>query len=283
MVRDEAEHKGDSGAGGFGARRRGHAEGVRIDIAVDGAISSVVFEKPGVLNALAPEDLPRLAWALRDAGARPGVRVLVVRGAGGAFSAGDDLKATADLDLDAWRTVVEGFHELTRAALALEVPVIASIDGVCVGGAFEFVCSCDLRVATSRSRFACPEVGIGLAISNAATVLLPRLCGAGYASELMLTGRLIGAQEAFDNGLLNGVVESVHLESTTRALAEEIASRAPLAVRATKRLLVEGLGEAVEAAMARETEALVRLASTADMREGFAAFREKRSPSFSGE
>jgi enoyl-CoA hydratase/carnithine racemase len=282
-VRDEAEHKGDGGAGGLGARRGRDAEGVRIDVSVDGAVAAVVFEKPGVLNALAPEDLPRLAAALRDGGSRAGVRVLVVCGAGGAFSAGDDLKATADLDLDAWRRVVEGFHELTRVALALDVPVIAAIDGVCVGGAFEFVCSCDLRVATARSRFACPEVGIGLVISNASTVLLPRLCGAGYASELMLTGRLIGAQEAFDNGLLNAVVESVHLESTTRALAEEIGSRAPLAVRATKRLLVDGLGDAVEAAMARETEALIRLASSADMREGFDAFREKRSPSFSGE
>jgi enoyl-CoA hydratase len=256
---------------------------VRLEVSVDGAIASVVFEKPGVLNALAPEDLPRLAEALRDAGGRPGVRVLVVRGAGGAFSAGDDLKATADLDLDAWRSVVEGFHELTRIALALEVPVIAAIDGVCIGGAFEFACSCDLRVATTRSRFACPEVGIGLVVSNASTVLLPRLCGAGYASELMLTGRLIGADEAFDNGLLNAVVEPVHLEASTRALADEIASRAPLAVRATKRLLVDGLGPAVEEAMARETEALVRLASTVDMREGFSAFREKRSPSFSGE
>jgi enoyl-CoA hydratase len=256
---------------------------VRLETSIDDAIASIVFEKPGVLNALAPEDLPRLAEALRDAGTREGVRVLVVRGAGGAFSAGDDLKATAGLTLEEWRTVVEGFHELTRIALALEVPVIAAIDGVCIGGAFEFACSCDLRVATTRSRFACPEVGIGLVISNASTVLLPRLCGAGYASELMLSGRLIGAQEAYDNGLLNSVVEPVHLEATTRALAEEIAGRAPLAVRATKRLLVEGLGDTVEAAMARETEALVRLASTADMSEGFAAFREKRLPSFSGE
>ena len=167
---------------------------VRVDVSVEGAVATVVFEKPGVLNALAPDDLPPLGAALRDAGSRDGVNVLVVRGAGGAFSAGDDLKATADLTQDEWRTVVEGFHELTRIALALEVPVIAAIDGVCIGGAFEFACSCDLRVATTRSRFACPEVGIGLVISNASTVLLPRLCGAGYASELMLTGRLIGAK-----------------------------------------------------------------------------------------
>jgi enoyl-CoA hydratase/carnithine racemase len=120
-------------------------------------------------------------------------------------------------------------------------------------------------------------------ISNASTVLLPRLCGAGYTSELMLTGRLIGAQEAFDNGILNAVVEPEELESAARALAGEIAQRAPLAVAATKRLLVDVLGPAVEKAMERETEALVALADTVDMREGFAAFREKRPASFAGE
>jgi enoyl-CoA hydratase len=255
---------------------------LRIDVALDGAIALVVFERPGVLNALAPDDLPRLAAALRDAGSRPGARVLVVRGAGGAFSAGDDLKETADLDLDAWRAVVEGFHDLSRIALDLDVPVLCAIDGVCIGGAFEFACSCDLRVASTRSRFACPEVGIGLVVSNASTVLLPRLCGAGYASELMLTGRLIGAQEALEHGLVNAVVEPDELEERAQALAEEIAVRAPLAVRATKRLLVDAQREAVEQAMARETEALVGLVPTADMREGFAAFREKRPASFSG-
>jgi enoyl-CoA hydratase len=255
---------------------------VRLEVTVDGAVASVVFEKPGVLNALAPEDLPRLAEGLRDAGTRDGVRVLIVRGAGGAFSAGDDLKATADLDLETWRTVVEGFHELTRVVLALDVPVIAAIDGVCLGGPFEFACSCDLRVATSRSRFGCPEVGIGLVISNASSVLLPRLCGSAYTNELMLTGRLIGAEEAQDHGLVNAVCEPEELDEWARVLADEIAAQAPLSVQATKRLLVEALGDAVEQTMARETEALLRLVPTADMREGFAAFREKRRPSFSG-
>jgi enoyl-CoA hydratase/carnithine racemase len=93
---------------------------------------------------------------------------------------------------------------------------------------------------------------------------------------------LVGADEAFEHGLVNAVVEPEQVEGRARALAEEIAERAPLAVRATKRLLVEPLREAVEEAMARETEALVALCETADMREGFAAFREKRPASFSG-
>ena len=253
---------------------------MRIDVTRDGPIANVVFERPGALNALAPDDLPRFAVALREAG--EGARVVVVRGAGGAFSAGDDLKETADLSPEQWRVVVEGFHELTRVALALDVPLICAIDGVCVGGAFEFACSCDLRVASTRSRLGCPEVGIGLVVSNAATVLLPRLCGAGFTSELMLTGRLIDAEEALAHGVVNAVVGPEEIEARARALAEEIAARAPLAVRATKRLLVDALGDAVEQAMARETEALVALCETADMREGFAAFREKRPASFSG-
>ncbi len=255
---------------------------LRLDVSVKGPVVWVVFERPGVLNALAPADLPRLTDAIRDAGTREGIRTVVVQGDGGTFSAGDDLKATAELEPEAWRDVVEGFHDLTRVARGLDVPVICAIDGVCIGGMFEFVCSCDLRVATTRARFACPEVGIGLVVSNAATVLLPQLCGAGYAAELMLTGRLIDAQEALDHGLVNAIVEPEELENAAQALADEIAARAPLAVQATKRLLVDAHQRAVDEAMARETEALVGLVSTADRREGFAAFREKRPPSFSG-
>jgi len=261
------------------------AEGVtelRLELHEEGHAVHVVFERPGVLNALAPGDLPRLAAALREAGSRPGARVAVVRGAGGAFSAGDDLKATAGLDAGGWRAVVEGFHDLTRAARALDVPVICAIDGVCIGGAFEFACSCDLRVATTRSRFGCPEVGLGLTISNAASVLLAQLCGAGYAAELMLTGRLIGAEEAHARGLVNKVVTPGDLEAAVGALAEEIAGKAPLAVRATKRLLVDAHADAVAEAMARETDTATSLVPTSDLEEGLRAFREKRPPSFSG-
>src|SRR5437867_2490751 len=202
---------------------------------------------------LAPADLPRLADALREAGSAQDVRAVVVQGGGGTFSSGDDLRATAELEPDSWRDTVEGFHDLTRVARGLDVPVICAIDGVCIGGMFEFACSCDLRVATTRARFACPEVGIGLVVSNASTALLPQLCGAGYAAELVLTGRLIDAQEALDHGLVSAIVEPDELENAARALAEEIAARAPLAVQATKRLLVDAQQRAVDEAMARET------------------------------
>lgn len=255
---------------------------LRLDLRERNGVVEVAFARPGVLNALGPEDLPRLAHALREAGARPGVRVVVVRGEGGAFSAGDDLKATAELDPEGWRGVVEGFHELTRVARGLAVPVICAIDGVCVGGAFEFACSCDLRVATTRSRLGCPEVGLGITVSNGASVLLPRLCGAAYAAELMLTGRLIDAREALKRGIVSSVVGPEGLDECVSELAEGIARRAPLAVRATKRLIADTEAAAVEQAMSRETATAVSLSGTADFREGLEAFRDKRPPSFSG-
>ena len=101
---------------------------VNLDVSVQGSVAWVVFERPGVLNALAPADLPRLADALRDAGSAEGVRAVVVQGGGGTFSSGDDLRATAELEPDSWRDVVEGFHDLTRVARGLDVPVICAID-----------------------------------------------------------------------------------------------------------------------------------------------------------
>lgn len=257
------------------------AEPMTIDVRTEGHVAEVVFERPGVLNAFGPDDLRALGEALRDA-ATTDSRVLVVRGGGGAFSAGDDLKQTAGLDAAEWRQVVEGFHELTRIVRRIDLPVICAIDGPCIGGAFEFACSCDLRVATKRSRFGCPEVRVGITISNGASVLLPQVCGAAFASELVLTGRLIGADEAGRRGILNRVVEPEELDAAVTELADAVATQAPLAVRATKRMLVEASEVAVKAAMARETEAGAALFGTDDFAEGLAAFHDKREPSFDG-
>lgn len=259
----------------------GALERLRIDIRLADDVAQVDFERPGVLNAWGPDDLPALADAIHSAAAS-GARVVVVRGAGGSFSAGDDLKQTALLDAAGWRAVVEGFHDLTRAVWSVDVPVISAIDGPCIGGAFEFACSCDLRVATERSRFGCPEVGVGIAISNGASALLSRLCGAGVAAELTLTGRLIGAEEALRYGIVNRVVPFERFDEAVSELAAEVAAQAPLAVRATKRLLLDAQQALLEPAMARETEAGAELFATEDFREGLAAFREKRGPVFRG-
>jgi enoyl-CoA hydratase/carnithine racemase len=157
--------------------------------------------------------------------------------------------------------------------VAAPQPVIAAVDGVCVGGAFEFAYACDIRLATPRSRFGCPEVGIGLSISNGFSFLMPKA-----VRSLVLTGELVTAEEALRLGLVDAVVEDVEAEA--RRVAERIAGLAPLAVAGSKRLLDEADREALERALDREAALCVQLFETADAREGLAAFLEKRPPSW---
>jgi enoyl-CoA hydratase/carnithine racemase len=137
------------------------------------------------------------------------------------------------------------------------------------------VVACDIRLATSRSRLGCPEVAIGLSVSNGFSALAPRT-----ARRLVLTGELVGAEEALALGLVDAVVEDV--ESEARRLVERIAGLAPLAVAGSKRLLDDGRREALERALDREAALCEQLFETADAREGLAAFLEKREPRFGG-
>jgi enoyl-CoA hydratase/carnithine racemase len=193
----------------------------------------------------------------------------------GAWSAGDDLRETAALTPAEWAGAIAGFNRLTREVVAARQPVIAAVDGVCVGGSFEFAYACDIRVATPRSRFGCPEVAIGLSISNGFSLLMPRV-----ARRLVLTGELVEAGEALRLELVDLVVEDVEAEA--RRLAERVAALAPLAVSGSKRLLDAGEAEALERALDREASLCVELFETDDAREGLAAFLEKREPRFGG-
>lgn len=232
------------------------------------------WAKPERLNAFDPESLRALGDLLAEAGGSD-ARAIVCFGEGGAFSSGDDLAATATMSAQEWRCTLEAFNRLTREVVAAPQPVIAAVDGVCVGGSFEFAYACDIRVATPRSRFGCPEVAIGLSISNGFSVLAPRA-----ARRLVLTGELIDAAEAFRLGLVDLLVDDVEAEA--RRLVERIAALAPLAVAGSKRLLDEGSRQALEHALDRELDLCVRLFDMADAREGLAAFLEKRPPRFEG-
>jgi enoyl-CoA hydratase len=240
----------------------------------DGPTAWIRWSRPERLNALDPEALERLGDLLADAGSGD-ARAIVCFGEGGAFSSGDDLRATAEMDLDEWRRTLAAFNRLTREIVAAPQPVIAAIDGVCVGGAFEFAFACDIRVATPRSRFGCPEVTIGLSISNGFSLLAPRA-----ARRLVLTGELVEAKEALGLGLIDMVVDDAEAEAAR--LAERIASLAPLAVTGSKRLLDESAQDLLETALDRELDLCARLFDSEDAREGVAAFLEKRAPRFEG-
>jgi enoyl-CoA hydratase len=241
----------------------------------DGAAAWIRWSRPERLNAFDPESLDRLGDLLAEA-ASSDVRAIVCFGEEGAFSSGDDLRATAAMSADEWRRTLEAFNRLTREAVSAPQPVIAAIDGVCVGGSFEFAHACDVRVATPRSRFGCPEVAVGLSISNGFSLLAPRT-----ARRLVLTGEFVDADEALRLGLVDLVVEDAEAEG--RRLVERIASLAPLAVTGSKRLLDEAARDLLEAAMERELKLCARLFETGDAREGLAAFLEKRPPVFEGQ
>jgi enoyl-CoA hydratase len=245
-----------------------------MKLAREGTAAWIRWSRPERLNAFDPETLHLLSDLLAEA-ASTDARTIVCFGEGGAFSSGDDLRETAAMDQAEWRRTLEAFNRLTREIVAAPQPVIAAVDGVCVGGAFEFAFACDIRVATPGSRFGCPEVAVGLSISNGFSLLAPR-----PARRLVLTGELIGAEEALRLGLVDLVVEDAEAEA--RRLSERIAGLAPLAVAGSKRLLDESAKELLERALDRELDLCARLFETEDAREGLAAFLEKRPPVFRG-
>jgi enoyl-CoA hydratase/carnithine racemase len=240
----------------------------------EGSAAWIRWSRPERLNAFEPESLHRLGDLLAEA-ASSDARAVVCFGEGGAFSSGDDLAATAAMDAEEWRRTLDAFNRLTREVLAAPQPVIAAIDGVCVGGSLEFAYACDVRVATPRSRFGCPEVAIGLSISNGFSVLAPRA-----ARRLVLTGELVGADEALRIGLVDRVVDDAEVEA--RRLGDRIASLAPVAVAGSKRLLDEAARDLLERGLERELDLCARLFETEDAREGLKAFLEKRPPVFEG-
>lgn len=240
----------------------------------EGDVVWIRWARPERLNAWDRETLHGLAAALADA-ARGDARAIVLHGEGGAFSSGDDLRETATLSPEEWAETLAAFNRLTREVVGAPQPVVAAVDGVCVGGACELVAACDVRLASPRSRFGCPEVAIGLSISNGFSLLAPRA-----ARRLVLTGELVGAEEALRLGLVDVLAEDV--EGEARRLTERIAGLAPLAVAGSKRLLDEAGRDALERALDREAALCEQLFETADAREGLAAFLEKRAPRFEG-
>ena len=241
-----------------------------------GSARVVRWEQAGRLNAWTRDAIEAIADAIEAAGADEAVRCVVVRGAGSEFSAGDDLHAALEATAEDWSATIAAFQRITRAAFAAPVPVLAAIDGVCIGGALEFACSCDLRIATDRARFATPEVGIGLVATNAGTLLLPEVLGETAARELLLTGDLRDAQWALRNRLVAEVVAPEELDARVAAWAARFDRVSRTAVARTKAMLNARLGDLVPAAMDREERACIELFDAPDARAALEAFAAGR-------
>jgi enoyl-CoA hydratase/carnithine racemase len=235
----------------------------------------VVWDRQARRNAWTRETIEGIARAIEAAGADEGVRCVIVSGAGEHFSAGDDLFSALESDAAAWTQTIAAFQRLTRVALAAPVPVIAAIDGVCIGGALEFAASCDLRVATDRARFGTPEVGIGLVATNAGTLLLPEVLGDTAARELLLTGTLRHVDWMHEHGFLNEVVAPSEFADRIAYWAGAFDAVSRGAVARTKAMLVARHGELLGAAMAREEQACLELFDSDDARAALRAFAKR--------
>ena len=248
---------------------------------LDGAVAVVTVNRPEAMNALDVATLTELRDRLLELRDDEAARVVVLTGAGDrAFIAGADIKAMSEMDVaqaKAWGALG---HEVAQLLETMRQPTIAAIDGFALGGGCELALACDLRYASPRSKLGQPEINLGIIPGWGGTQRLARVCGFGFAKELILTGRLVDADEAKARGL----VSAIHDPALGAALetARLLASKSPLALAAAKRALNHALqGDHVEN-LEREADDFGSLFAGADAKEGLAAFVEKREARFHG-
>ena len=253
-----------------------------IDVARDGAIATITLNRPDVMNAFDRASLSDLLSTLRSLGADNRIRAVIMTGAGDrAFAAGADIRAMSSMNQAAARAFGALGQAVTRALETMPHPVIAAVNGYAFGGGCEVALACDIRLASTIAIFAQPEVSIGIPPGWGATQRLPRLVGAGVASELILTGRRMDANEALRIGLVNAVHEPDALMGAARSLAESIAANSRVAVEAAKQAMAVAFGTEINAGLSSELDAFAAMFGTADQVEGMTAFLEKRRPSWS--
>jgi enoyl-CoA hydratase len=253
-----------------------------VRLASDDGVAVVTIDREEALNALDVETLEALREVLLVVAADGAVRVMVLTGAGEkAFAAGADIKYMSGLDVDGAQAWGALGHSVGRLLETMPKPTIAAVNGFALGGGCELALACDLRYCSSRAKLGQPEVNLGLVPGWGGTQRLVHAVGAGFAKELIFTGRLIDAEEA----LRIGLVQAVHDPVLDRALktARVIAAKSPLALAAAKTLVNQELEGGHEANLSEEARAFGELFATADAHEGLTAFVEKREPRFIGQ
>lgn len=246
-------------------------------------VATIILNRPEALNAFSKDVVSEILHVLEDIKNDENVQVVILTGAGEkAFSAGADIKSMAGMNALKARELSLMGEKLCVALENLEKPVIAALNGYALGGGLEVAMSCDLRIASENARVGQTEVNIGLIPGWGGTQRLTRLVGMTKAKELVFTGKMIDAKTAEQIGILNMVVPADKFRETVRQFALELASKAPVAVKVAKVLINKGSDIGLDSALALEREGFGVVASTEDLKEGVAAFSEKRKPSFKG-
>jgi enoyl-CoA hydratase len=254
-----------------------------LEISNRGAVRTITVNRPDKLNALNRDTLNELTIAFAQAAQDDAVRAVVLTGAREkAFVAGADIA-----EMNGYTPVqAQGFsragQHLMSSIERLGKPVIARIQGFALGGGMELAMACHLRVASEKARFGQPEINLGLIPGFGGTQRLLRLAGRSAALELCLTGAPIGAQRAYELGIVNRVVAPEALDESVAALADQLAAAAPLAAAGILDAVLQGGEAALDQGLEFETQGFALMFSTDDMHEGTSAFLEKRKAAFKG-
>ena len=243
----------------------------------------ITINRPTVLNALNRETIHEITQAVREMAAKSEVNTLVITGAGEkSFVAGADISEIRSLSKVSAHQFAQAGHDCMTAIENCGKPVIAAVNGYCLGGGMELALACDVIYASEKAVMGLPEVALGIFPGWGGTQRLPRLIGRNRAKELIYTGRKLTAAEAFSWGIVNKVFPAGELLGAVQALATEIGRQGPAAVALAKRAIDEGTFESLEKGLSIEREVWSDCFTTEDAKEGLAAFVEKRKPMFKG-
>ncbi len=249
-------------------------------------VGRITLNRPEQSNGMTVEFLSALAAAIMDCHGRPDVRAVLLRGNGKNFCAGGDVHTFAskgETMPDYLRVATAWLQNAVTGLLRLEAPVIVAVQGFAAGGGgFGLVCAADLVIAADTAKFLPGATRVGMAPDAGVSVTLPRLVGLRRAMDIILNNPTLTAMQAHDLGIVNRVVPAAELDRAAEIWAAELASGAPKALAAAKRLLWSGLGMGVEACLSEEARTVSALSGTADAREGLAAVIERRKPNFTG-
>lgn len=262
----------------------GDLENVRVE--VTNGVGTITLDRPDKLNAFAGRMRDDVGLAVERLAGDPGVRVLVLTGAGRAFCAGADVTYMRDLlannDTDGFAALVESGRAVVTRIRATPKPVIASVNGPAAGGGANLALACDIRIASDRASIGQTFNRVGLHPDWGGTYFLPRLVGPSKALALIFSGQMVDATEAVRLGLFDRVVPHDELAVTTTAFAELLAAKPPRALALAKRAVYQSLDGTMDEVLDRELAHQLECFSSDDTREGLRAFLEKREPRFRG-
>ena len=254
---------------------------VLVEYVSGGSVAIVTLNRPHADNAITTELAAQLIEILETIAARPTVRVAIITGAGDrAFSVGGDLRQRKAMTKEDWLRQRQVFDRVLYTLRQLSRPIIAAVHGMAYGGGCEIAISTDFIIASDDAVFGQPEAMVGLSAGGGSPVLLPRMLPPGKATQMLMTGEPITAQEAHRLGMVNEIFPKAELMDAVVHIAESIAKNSPTAVQSVKRAVLMGIGEPTEQAVAIMMEAHWRSVVHPDRVEGIKAFNEDREPIF---